>query len=171
MATKTPDRIDSFRGKYYDLSNFGPSGLRMYSQLEERWIEFPSGEHAFHWAKSLDPEERAKVLAAPTRRKAKEVGQKVKLRPGWDHGISFLVMRMVVDAKFQPGTSAAELLLSTGNAELIEGNDWHDQIWGDCRCGEEPYCAKPGENLLGKILMECRAELRARRARPVLGEE
>lgn len=168
--------IDSFRPgtPFHDFSNFGPSGLRMYSQLEDRWIEFPHGEHGYQWPKTLDPDERAWILASATPGIAKRRGQQVKKRPGWDDQsipfvkqIRYIVMRAVVDAKFQLGTSATELLLSTEDAELIEGNYWHDQTWGDCRCGKKPECAEPGSNWLGKILMECRTELLARQARPV----
>ena len=45
----------------------------------------------------------------------------------------------------------AGLLLSTGNAELIEGNWWNDTFWGICR--------GKGENHLGKILMNIRNQL------------
>lgn len=49
----------------------------------------------------------------------------------------------------------AEALLATGDAELIEGNTWCDNIWGNCTCSK---CAKtPGENRLGKLLMEIRS--------------
>ena len=40
------------------------------------------------------------------------------------------------------------LLLATGDAELIEGNWWHDQFWG--------VCNGVGQNQLGKILMAIR---------------
>jgi predicted NAD-dependent protein-ADP-ribosyltransferase YbiA (DUF1768 family) len=47
----------------------------------------------------------------------------------------------------------ADRLLLTGDEELIEGNYWHDHIWG--------VCDGTGTNWLGKILMEIRDELRA----------
>jgi predicted NAD-dependent protein-ADP-ribosyltransferase YbiA (DUF1768 family) len=44
-----------------------------------------------------------------------------------------------------------EMLLLTGDCELVEGNTWGDKFWGVCD-GE-------GENHLGKLLMKIRAEL------------
>jgi predicted NAD-dependent protein-ADP-ribosyltransferase YbiA (DUF1768 family) len=49
-------------------------------------------------------------------------------------------------------------LLETGDAELIEGNDWGDTFWG--------VCGGKGNNFLGKLLMEVRKELRS--AQPVI---
>jgi predicted NAD-dependent protein-ADP-ribosyltransferase YbiA (DUF1768 family) len=69
-------------------------------------------------------------------------------------------MRMVVEAKFAPRTRAAAVLLSTGDALLVEGNTWHDQHWGNCRCSRVS-CRPPGGNWLGQMLMERRTALRA----------
>jgi predicted NAD-dependent protein-ADP-ribosyltransferase YbiA (DUF1768 family) len=52
----------------------------------------------------------------------------------------------------------AEKLLATGDAELIEGTTWHDNTWGNCSC---PQCENiPGENRLGKLLMQVREEIK-----------
>jgi predicted NAD-dependent protein-ADP-ribosyltransferase YbiA (DUF1768 family) len=82
----------------------------------------------------------------------------VDLRPGWDETVRFEVMASVLRAKFTCRRERVAALLSTGNAELIEGNRWHDQTWGDCRCGR-PACATPGANHLGRLLMELRTDL------------
>jgi len=42
-------------------------------------------------------------------------------------------------------------LMETGNAELIEGNNWEDIFWG--------VCNGTGENNLGKLLMKLRQSL------------
>ena len=47
--------------------------------------------------------------------------------------------------------SLKQRLLNTGNAMLIEGNDWNDTFWG--------VCNGKGQNHLGKLLMEIRKEL------------
>ncbi|MEW1846248.1 NADAR domain-containing protein [Nonomuraea angiospora] len=151
--------IDCFTGQWADLSSFGPSTVTMYSQLENRTITFPSGEHGFNWAKSLIEAERAAVLAAPTPAEAKRIGRRVTLRPGWDEVIRYKVMRAIIAAKFTRDSPAGRVLLDTGDALLVEGNTWHDNHWGDCRCGRTA-CWRPGENWLGRMLMDRRVELR-----------
>ena len=48
--------------------------------------------------------------------------------------------------------SLKEMLLLTGDQEIIEENYWGDTFWGVCR--------GKGQNHLGKILMKVRDELR-----------
>jgi len=56
-----------------------------------------------------------------------------------------------VGMKFEQNKDIKDLLISTKGYELIEGNNWHDNIWGDCDC---PKCENiTGKNLLGKVLM------------------
>lgn len=44
--------------------------------------------------------------------------------------------------------------LSTGDAELVEGNTWNDTWWGvNATTGK-------GKNMLGRLLMQVREELR-----------
>lgn len=45
-----------------------------------------------------------------------------------------------------------QMLLSTGDEELIEGNYWKDTYWG--------VCNGVGENHLGKLLMKIREKLK-----------
>lgn len=80
------------------------------------------------------------------------------LRPDWDN-IRYQVMEQVLWAKFTCHPGRIEALLSTEDALLVEGNHWHDQHWGCCMCGREK-CAEPGQNHLGRLLMELRDELR-----------
>lgn len=65
----------------------------------------------------------------------------------------------VVRAKFSLPENA-EKLLATGDAELIEGNYHHDNLWGSCMC--EKCKTKTGQNRLGRILMQVREELKER---------
>jgi predicted NAD-dependent protein-ADP-ribosyltransferase YbiA (DUF1768 family) len=51
-----------------------------------------------------------------------------------------------------------QMLLDTGDQELIEGNFWHDNFFGVCSCGA---CLGKGQNNLGKILMKIREEVRS----------
>lgn len=65
-------------------------------------------------------------------------------------------MRQLLELKFNQPEFREKLLL-TQDEDLIEGNWWHDNIWGDCSC---PKCKDiPGKNRLGILLMEIRSQL------------
>jgi ribA/ribD-fused uncharacterized protein len=85
----------------------------------------------------------------------KKIGSKVKLRTGWDDK-KLEVMNWAVRQKFKDET-LSEMLLSTGDQELIEGNWWHDNFYGSCSCSK---CGNKGDNNLGKLLMTVRDEIR-----------
>ena len=65
------------------------------------------------------------------------------------------VMRAAVRAKFALHSDIQAVLVGTGDEELIE-NAPNDYYWG---CGADGT----GKNILGKILMEVRGELRAQK--------
>jgi ribA/ribD-fused uncharacterized protein len=75
----------------------------------------------------------------------------IPIRSDWEQ-VKLHVMRVAVRQKFLSHLRLAELLLSTGNEELIEDAP-RDAYWG---CGQDGT----GLNWLGKILMEVREELR-----------
>lgn len=140
--------ISSFSGEYRFLSNFYPCTI-LYDGLVYR-----STEHAFQAAKTLSKAERADIRAASTPGKAKRLGRRLKLRPGWDRikdGIMFDLLRQ----KFE-NVELMIKLVDTEDAQLVEGNYWHDNYWGVCFCGE---CDNSGDNMLGKLLMKVRDEV------------
>jgi hypothetical protein len=98
--------------------------------------------------------EPRKWLRYTTPGEAKRRGNGVTLRPDWEK-LKIPLMLDLVRKKFSDHPHLAELLLATGDAELVEGNDWGDVFWGVCR--------KRGRNELGKILMQVREELRVQR--------
>lgn len=135
--------IDSFTGEHRFLSNFWPA------EVELDGIIFPSVEHAYVAAKTLDPEVRAEIRLVNTAGQVKRFGRKLVLRPDWDE-VKLSVMEDLVRQKFQH-PELAKLLLATGDEELVEGNTWGDTFWGEC--------FGSGANHLGKILMKVRDEL------------
>jgi len=139
-------KITSFTGKYEFLSNFAPHSV------DYEGLTYPTSEHAFQAAKTVDPVERERIRNLPSPGQAKRVGRQIKLRSDWD-GMRIDVMRSILRAKFSSGLQ--DKLLETGEAELVEGNDWGDGFWGKVN--------DVGENWLGKVLMEVRAEHRAKR--------
>ena len=149
--------IDRFSGQWAFLANPYPAITVIDG------MTFPSSEHAYNALKTLDLEQRALVRDQRNWRDAKRIGQTVDLRvplAEWDRAVRFEVMDQVLRAKFLCDPRRMQALVSTGSSLLIEGNRWHDQGFGDCRCGR-PACAEPGVNGLGRLLMALRAEIRA----------
>ena len=144
------NRIDSFNRDYAFLSNF------YESPIEFEGIKYPTVEHYFQAMKTLNLSERKNIADAPTPGKAKQFGRSVWLRADWEN-VKDDVMLAGLRLKFQIPELRTELL-NTGDAELIEGNFWHDNTWGDCVC--DKCLDKPGENRLGKLLMKVREEIR-----------
>lgn len=141
MPVKT---IDSFQGGYRFLSNFYPC------EITHDGIEYPSTEHAFQAAKTLDFRKRFLISKLRTPAEAKRRGRLVDLRPDWD-ACRVQVMWELCSQKFARHPGLRRELLATGSALLVEGNTWGDTFWGVCR-GQ-------GENHLGKILMHVRSQL------------
>lgn len=140
-----------FRGDLAFLSNYHPEPF----YVPRLGAIAGSGEHAFNALKTLDPAERAHVLAAPTPGESKRRGRRVTLRPDWDTGARVLAMQTVLRAKFAPHTPSAQKLVATGDLRLVETNHWHDQFWGDCTCPR--HADLPGTNMLGELLMALRS--------------
>lgn len=145
--------IDKFSDDYDFLSNFYPV------VIQSGGIKFKTVEHAYQASKSSDHNIWMKIsnLDADEAGKAKHIGRKVKLRKDWDM-LKISVMRRFLMEKFTKNVTLRKKLLETGNAFLIEGNYWHDNYWGDCKC--EKCKNMTGGNQLGLILMKIRNEIK-----------
>lgn len=153
------NEVKGFFGEHRYLSNF------WYASVIYDGILYPSVEHAYQAAKTLDETERFYVLyntvaledgtdrigSVTTPGQAKRKGSKVTMRPDWDK-VKYDIMRNLVFQKFRGADDLAEALLETGDAYLEETNHWNDKYWG--------VCDGVGKNCLGKILMEVRSSLR-----------
>ena len=136
--------INEFKEKYFFLSNFYNAPV-IYEGLL-----YQNNEAAFQSAKVLDIERR-KQFCELDPSIAKRKGRNVILRHDWEK-IKDKVMEDCVRDKFTRNLDLRQRLLDTGNEELVEGNMWNDTYWGVCR--------GRGKNMLGKILMKIRGELR-----------
>ena len=136
--------IDKFEGELAFLSNFYDA------EVEYEGIKYPTNEHAFQAAKSLNPARRLEIAMLDTPGKAKQAGRNLQLRHDWEQ-VKYDIMLDIVFAKFYQHPELATKLLATGDAELIEGNWWNDTTWG--------VCNGVGSNWLGRILMMVRARL------------
>jgi ribA/ribD-fused uncharacterized protein len=77
--------------------------------------------------------------------------RKQPLRHDWED-VKVEVMLRAVRAKFSQHGELRTLLLSTGDATIVEHTE-SDSYWGDGGDGS-------GSNMLGRILMQARDELR-----------
>ena len=114
--------ITRFTEAFEFLSNFYPSRV----MLDD--VEYPSVEHAFQAAKTLDLADRRRIRICSSPGKAKRMGKTVSLRSGWEQ-MKYDVMKDLLRQKFARG-QLREKLLATGGATLVEGNTWGDKIWG-----------------------------------------
>jgi len=135
--------IDNFSGEYDWLSNF--------YQVDDNL----TAEHVYQAAKTMDQNWKRKILKAKTPGKAKRLGQKAPLRPDWN-SIRYDIMIHIIREKFKDSIISAKLI-KTYPSLLIEGNNWHDNFWGNCEC--DKCKSKEGLNILGFILMTVRSEL------------
>lgn len=145
-SSEAPPPITEFQGEHRFLSNFWPT------EVVHEGITYPSAEHAYQAAKTLDMSERRRIAAIRDPGEAKREGRKLTQRPDWETA-KFTVMEQCVRDKFTRNAELAARLRATGDAELIEGNTWGDRVWG--------VYQGQGENRLGKILMKVRREMLA----------
>lgn len=147
----TQPAITKFEGEHAFLSNFYQCQF-----VTESGELAPTVEHAYQAAKTTNRLLAAAIRNAPTAGQAKRAGNAVRLRPDWD-AVKVAVMRSLLRRKFQYPL-LRQMLLDTGDAVLVEGNQHHNSFWGACSC---PTCgAKAALNMLGELLMEIREEIR-----------
>lgn len=115
--------------------------------------EWPTSEHYYQAMKFTDPNIQTTIRKAPGPGEAKRLGnmRDLPLRHDWLSARDG-IMKKVVKAKFMQHPLLLQMLLRTGDAELIEHTEF-DKYWADGGDGS-------GRNILGKILMEVREELR-----------
>ena len=143
--------INCFDGEFAFLSNFYPS------PITDGNLIFPTVEHMFQAAKTVNIKEYEEIATADTPGRAKRLGKTIALREDWEE-VKEDIMYQALWLKFSI-PAFREMLLATDNEELIEGNNWHDNTWGNCSCDR---CKDiEGQNKLGKMLMQVREEIRS----------
>lgn len=144
-----------FQSKSYPEFRF-LSNFYMSEFVDQDGNSWKSVEHYYQAWKSLDPNVRALIAAAPDCRTAKHLGNDLSvltLTEDWPER-KLRVMLDAVRMKFGQNAHLKELLLATDGFELVEYAPWGDVFWGV----DKNYV---GENNLGKILMQVRDELKA----------
>lgn len=138
-------QICLFRNEYFFLSNFYPCNITIND------VTYPTVEHAFQAFKSHDINDKKMIAELPTPGEAKRIGRRIKLREDWED-VKDTIMLKLLRIKFNSNHELKEKLLSTNDAELIEGNNHGDKYWG--------MVNGVGKNKLGKLLMQVRKELK-----------
>jgi ribA/ribD-fused uncharacterized protein len=109
-----------------------------------------------------DAENYTKILRANTAKGCKWLGKQVTLfdAKAWD-AVKYDVVKAGNRAKYEQNPDLKEILLSTGDSIMAEASP-KDYVWGiamDAKTAAKTDPAEwPGENLLGRILMELREE-------------
>lgn len=177
MATQVMSEIrfcSHVKGDYRAFSNFYTAPI-MYNGRR-----YATNEHLYQASKYTDLSVQEMIRTASSPSKAKLIARfspvlgelrtklnereqsqleefrqrGVSVRPDW-HNISLNVMLYCLYLKFSQHPGLAQLLISTGNATIIESNSY-DKFWAQDQSGV-------GENWLGRLLMQVRTELQAGR--------
>ncbi|WP_369184621.1 NADAR family protein [Streptomyces sp. Y1] len=114
---------------------------------------WPTSEHYYQAQKFLGTRQAELIRRAGTPLRAAELGRDSSkpLRRDWER-VKDDVMRRAVGAKFRAHDDIREILLATGDEEIVEDTST-DHYWGRGRTGT-------GRNMLGRILMRTRSQLR-----------
>lgn len=150
----TDRQVFFYEQDFYVLSNFSAFNLVWEG------ITFPTSEHAYHWEKfATEDDDQTRngiayqIMEAPSAHAAFKIAetQRHLRRSDWDD-VKVDVMLHILQAKVAQHKYVRRKLLATGDRELIE-NSWRDDFWG---WGPN----RDGQNMLGKLWMEIRSELR-----------
>lgn len=137
----------NIRDEYGCFSNFSRHGFELNGQY------WPTSEHYFQAQKFAGTPYEEFIRKAPSPREAANMGRdrKKPLRKDWEK-VKDEIMLCALRKKFEIHKDIRDILLSTGEEELVEETT-DDYYWG---CGKEGH----GKNMLGHLLMKIREEFR-----------
>jgi hypothetical protein len=128
--------------------------LRCQMVFEDR--AFPTAEHAYQFGKAAKHNVREWLMSAPSPSLLAVTAHNLlpwDIVPNWTR-IKVDRMRRVLHAKFTQHEDLRALLIGTGSARIVECatvNNAVNRFWGEVN--------GKGENTLGVLLMELRAEM------------
>lgn len=131
--------------EYGFFSNFSAHPITLKGKT------WPTTEHYFQAQKFAGTEHEEEIRKANAPNIAARMGRSRSrpLRKDWE-SVKDDIMREAVRAKFTQHEDLRRQLLETGDATLVEHTE-RDSYWGDGGDGS-------GKNMLGRILMEVRAD-------------
>lgn len=156
----TDTQIFFYEQDFYVLSNFSAFSILWPTSKEvgkpSNYRRFPTSEQVYHWEKfnHLEGKGVQELLdEATSAHEAFQIAQKYKRlrRVNWDV-VKVPTMKKILIAKVDQHEYVRRKLLATGDRELIE-DSWRDDFWG---WGPN----RDGQNMLGKLWMRVREELR-----------
>lgn len=147
---ESADPINFIETRFMDLSAFSAH------EVEVDGINFKTVEHGYHALRIKPGPEREAIMRQRSPMDAWREGQKYKNNPnllvdGYD---KFVIMEKLCRAKLEQYEDVQNVLLATGNRELLKEYDT-DYYWGTGADGS-------GENMMGKLWMKLRNELTAK---------
>jgi ribA/ribD-fused uncharacterized protein len=149
IGTTEPQTIRFYshtRGNHRVFSNFFPSPFHAGCEF------WQTVEHYFQAQKFAGTALYLDIRDAESPAEAKRLGRLRGMRVDWD-AVRDGVMLAGLRAKFSQCTALQNILLSTGDAFIIEAAK-RDYYWGEGADGT-------GQNMLGRLLMQVRSELAA----------
>lgn len=148
----TEQRVCFYEQDFYVLSNFSSFRLHWHGH------DFDTSEHAYHWRKFIYSSDEGELVCGLIKR-ARSAHDAFKIAEQYKHlrisdwnNKKVAIMREIIRLKAEQHEYVKRKLLATGDRELVE-NSWRDDFWG---WGPN----QDGQNMLGKLWMEVRAELR-----------
>ena len=147
---------------YYDKETGYLSNFSIHSFKDDRL--FDTIERYMHYKKAMlfnDIHIAEQIMSSSTAYQTKMLGRKVKNfnQKIWDLNKKNIV-KTGIQFKFKQNFAISQQLLATGNKYLVEAAK-NDKIWGIGYSSSDALTNinSWGQNLLGEILMEIRAEI------------
>jgi len=147
MSEKNVINFYSTKDAYGCFSNFAAHPFRINNKV------WKTSEHYFQAQKfaGTEHEEELRLVDSPMVVARMGRSRQRPLRKDWETAKDG-IMRDALRAKFTQNEDLKKILLETGDAILVEHTK-NDSYWGDGGDGS-------GKNMLGKLLMELREELK-----------
>ncbi len=141
------DLICFYEHEYYVFSNFSAFAIEWKGHL------CMTSEHAYHTEKFEDEKLKELIRATRSAHDSQKIAQQHKdqYRSDWNE-VKVVIMKEILHAKVAQHPYVKKKLLESGERTLVE-DSWRDDFWG---WGTN----KDGQNMLGKLWMEVRNEVR-----------
>jgi ribA/ribD-fused uncharacterized protein len=117
-------------------------------------VTYPTVVHAYWALSTSDKQQRVRIAETENPYQAQRLAEQAPRREGWADA-RLAVMTALLREKFRQHPQLAEVLLSTGDAQLVSNEYIHSRYWGSSRT--------EGRHWVARLLEVVRAELAAER--------